>query len=52
MEIELLSFSQYHIDVKVRDVLDDRVWRFTGFYGHPEENEKLLSWNLFVENSE
>lgn len=46
LEIDLLSFSQNHIDVKVKDVLDDKEWRFIGFYGYLEDNKKFLSWKL------
>lgn len=46
MLVELASYSQNHMDPKVRDVIDDKIWRFTGFYGHPEEAKKALSWNL------
>lgn len=46
MEIILLSFSQNHIDVKLTDVIENKLWRFICFYGHPEENKKFLLWNL------
>lgn len=43
-----MSFSQNHIDVRVKDSVDNTVWRFTRFYGHPEEYNKHLSWNLLA----
>ena len=36
--LEVLSFSNQHIDAKVRDILGDQAWRFTGFYGNPNAN--------------
>lgn len=43
LEIELLSYSQNHIDVKVKDIAEDKSWRFTRFYGNPKEEKKALS---------
>jgi hypothetical protein len=45
ISVELLTFSQAHIDVRVRKV-GDPVWRFTGFYGHPEKAQRIHSWTL------
>lgn len=52
MESELLSFSQNHVDVKLNDIFANKLWRFTGFYGHLEENKKisLVEPYGFVEN--
>ena len=33
--IEVLSFSKYHINVKMEDENEGYAWRFTGFYGDP-----------------
>lgn len=46
MEIDLLSFSNNHIDLKLKEVIENKLWRFIGFYGYSEENKKTLSWNL------
>lgn len=43
VELSLMYFLQNHIDAKVKDVVDNKEWRFTGFYGHLEENRKHLS---------
>lgn len=48
LEIELLSYSQNHIVVKVNESLEGKMWRFTGFYGYPEDSNKNLSWNLLL----
>lgn len=37
VSVELRSFSPNHIDVKVGEI---NAWRFTGFFGHPEEGHK------------
>lgn len=42
----LKSFSEWHIDVEIKekDVAD--MWRFTGFYGSLMENQRHESWNI------
>lgn len=37
------SFSQNHINVEIQDEQNDLRWRFTGFYGNPDEWLKGLS---------
>ncbi|KAF7825238.1 ribonuclease H [Senna tora] len=44
--IDLQSFSLNHIDVHIKDDSRDLTWRFTGFYGFPDEAYKKLSWKL------
>ncbi|GMI76000.1 hypothetical protein HRI_001269300 [Hibiscus trionum] len=44
--VSLRSFSDRHIDVSFTDDLDGFSWRFTGFYGAPEERNRDDSWNL------
>uniref|UniRef100_A0A803MDT7 Endonuclease/exonuclease/phosphatase domain-containing protein n=1 Tax=Chenopodium quinoa TaxID=63459 RepID=A0A803MDT7_CHEQI len=39
MDVDVLSFSQNHIDVLV-DSLVDGGWRFSGIYGFPKEEHK------------
>ncbi|XP_016706908.2 uncharacterized protein [Gossypium hirsutum] len=46
MLVKLKSFSSYHIDVEVHDNECGNVWRFTGFYGHPDGRRRGNSWNL------
>ncbi|KAK3205397.1 hypothetical protein Dsin_019443 [Dipteronia sinensis] len=43
--VDLLSFSPAHIDVSI---MHDNIlkWRFTGFYGHPETDQRSHSWTL------
>lgn len=41
--VELFSFSQHHIDVRVGEV---NTWRFTGIYGYPEDDQKWRTWEL------
>lgn len=42
----LCSFSNHHIDVEIQEDDGDVKWRFTGFYGHPEERLHSSTWNL------
>ena len=41
--IEMLSFSKYHIDVKVEVAIEGGLWRFTGFHGDPETSKRYKS---------
>ncbi|KAK3192990.1 hypothetical protein Dsin_024300 [Dipteronia sinensis] len=43
IDVTLLTFSQEHIDVMIKEK-DRQQWRFTGFYGHPDRNQKHHSW--------
>ncbi|KAL8467467.1 hypothetical protein ACS0TY_030923 [Phlomoides rotata] len=45
LAVAVQSFSQNHIDAFIGDV--DR-WRFTGFFGNPEEGRNGLSWSLLA----
>ncbi|PPS03655.1 hypothetical protein GOBAR_AA17005 [Gossypium barbadense] len=44
--ITLKSFSNPHIDVVIKEELEEKIWRFTGFYGAPVEGLRKDSWNL------
>lgn len=44
--IGLKTYSSYHIDVEVHDNECEVHWRFTGFYGNPDERQKNKSWEL------
>ncbi|GLT94950.1 hypothetical protein SLE2022_126590 [Rubroshorea leprosula] len=44
-KLSLLSYSTNHIDMEVNG-LDAEQWRFTGFYGYPERNNRRQSWAL------
>lgn len=45
INISLLSYTKHHIDVLILHN-DNLTWRFTRFYGHPEQAEKQYSWHL------
>ncbi|KAK3198418.1 hypothetical protein Dsin_021833 [Dipteronia sinensis] len=45
IDVNLLMYSQEHIDVKITDTCAV-VWRFTGFYGHPDQAQRKHSWTL------
>ena len=46
VNLEIKSYSQYHIDAIVTEQDNNFTWRFTGFYGHPESNLRKDSWKL------
>ena len=45
-QIEVLSYSKFHIDVKVNGELMDESWRFIGFYGHFQTHKRGETWDL------
>lgn len=45
-DVQLLSFSQNHIDVEIYGSDQNQHWRFTGIYGFPEESQKVHTWHL------
>lgn len=44
MDVTIKSFSAGHIDSVI--CCEKVVWRFTGFYGHPETGLRKFSWEL------
>ncbi|KAL7158395.1 hypothetical protein ABFS83_02G140200 [Erythranthe nasuta] len=44
--VDLLSYSQNHIDVEVSCLSTNFKWRCTGFYGQPDQSRRHLSWSL------
>ncbi|CAL1353160.1 unnamed protein product [Linum trigynum] len=46
VDFTLKSMSQNHIDGVVKHEDGENVWRFTGFYGWPEGENKSRSWDL------
>ena len=46
VEIDLLGFSRYHIDVIVTSHSSLK-WRFTGVYGQPDHSLRPSFWNFF-----
>lgn len=43
--VSLLGYSNNHIDLLVVEA-NNFIWRFTGYYGLPDRNRKMESWNL------
>ena len=46
VNLEIKSYSQYHIDATITEHDNNFTWRFTGFYDHPESNLRKDSWKL------
>ena len=44
VDLYVQSYSPHHIDALIKD--ENSIWRFTGFYGWPEEQRKCDSWQL------
>lgn len=46
IDLRILSSSPHHIDAKVGATGEAFHWRLTGFYGHLNTGDILLSWGL------
>lgn len=46
MIVVLRSYSYHRIDFMIQDNDDGFSWGFTGFYGHPKERFREISWYL------
>ncbi|XVF85102.1 hypothetical protein PTKIN_Ptkin17bG0091500 [Pterospermum kingtungense] len=46
IEVEIQSYSAFHIDANVLDLQLNVWWRFTGFYGHYVASRKVQSWDF------
>ncbi|XP_042972927.1 uncharacterized protein LOC122304723 [Carya illinoinensis] len=49
LEVQLISFTRWHISVMIADKRHNTSWMLTGFYGHPVTSKRKLSWNLLRE---
>ncbi|XVF56363.1 hypothetical protein PTKIN_Ptkin06aG0114300 [Pterospermum kingtungense] len=50
-QINLQTYSKYHIDVSVISKASGHSWRFTGFYGEPDQIKRHFSWDLLCQLS-
>lgn len=46
IEFQIQSFTKWHISLIAKDMLTDKDWLITGFYGHLEASKRSSSWNL------
>ncbi|OMO59710.1 reverse transcriptase [Corchorus capsularis] len=46
VDLQLISFSQHHIDMWVDENQRLAKWRLTGFYGEADTGRRHLSWDL------
>ncbi|KAA3475444.1 reverse transcriptase [Gossypium australe] len=46
IDVTLRSFSNWHLDVLVKEEGNQGEWRFTGLYGSPYLRDQNLVWNL------
>ena len=49
VNLNIKSFSNFHIDATVTKVNTSLEWRITGFYGHPQTYLHHESWKSFLE---
>ncbi|XP_024196036.1 uncharacterized protein LOC112199223 [Rosa chinensis] len=45
ISVNVRDVNYFYIDVDVKDSSEVQ-WRFTGFYGHPETEQRHISWDL------
>ena len=50
--VDVLSFSNNHIDSRIRDPTSEEKLRFIGFYGYPAVGDRWKSWELLRKLSE
>lgn len=48
IDIEVHTYTRYHIFVKVNDSKLGKVWTVTGFYGHSITAKREGSWQLLM----
>lgn len=46
IDVQVQSYSQWHISLVAKDPVIDKEWLLTGFYGHPYLPKRTSSWNL------
>ena len=46
IELSIQSYSRHHIDSLVQGTYGGEKWKFTGFYGNPDVQERHHSWQL------
>lgn len=44
--VNLHSFSQFQIDVAIREIVGESEWRFTRFYGSPNLCFRFEAWTI------
>ncbi|XP_074299994.1 uncharacterized protein LOC141631194 [Silene latifolia] len=49
IDVEVVSSTAHHIDVKIKGLFGIGVWRLTGFYGRSKQEDKWRSWQLLRE---
>ncbi|KAL0456837.1 UNVERIFIED_CONTAM: putative mitochondrial protein [Sesamum latifolium] len=46
VDVQLQSFSRYHIDVSIKLEESEEWWRFSGVYGEPDSHKREVFWSL------
>lgn len=44
--VDVINYSQFHINAKVEWKEQNVPWKFTGFYGQAEVCKRKYTWNL------
>ena len=51
LKVDVQTYSPHHIDTIVIEEQENKRWRFTGFYGHPEISKREDLWKLLEQLS-
>jgi exonuclease III len=44
--VVIQNYSRMHINAEIKNAANNMIWKFTGFYGHPNSAKRKESWNL------
>lgn len=46
VNVRVVGFYEYHIEVHILNYDNVPCWRFVGFYGHPVQSRHFILWRL------
>ena len=48
INLEVISYTRFHVNAVISETSSDYKWRLTGFYGHSETHKRYESWHLLT----
>ena len=48
INMEVISYTRFHVNAVISETISDYKWRLTGFYGHSETHKRYESWHLLT----
>jgi exonuclease III len=46
IQVDIQNYSRRHINAVVKTEMNGQLWKFTGFYGHPDVGRRHEAWSL------